>query len=71
MEEEGKILIEVKINKNGTILNTKLKTKKPKRLAKAAENLLKRKIQFPNPPSYLFEKKKFFTFEIPINFILK
>ena len=71
LQEEGKILIEVIINRNGTILNTKLKTKKPKRLANAAENLLRRKKQFPNPPSYLFEKKKFFTFEIPINFILK
>lgn len=71
LEEEGKIFIEIKINSNGTILNTKLKTKKPKRLANAAEGLLKRKKQFPNPPSYLFEKKQFFTFEIPINFILK
>lgn len=71
LEEEGKILIEIKINENGLILNTKLKTKKPKRLADAAENLLKRKNQFPNPPQYLFKNKKFFSFEIPINFILK
>ena len=71
LEEEGKIFIEVKINSNGIILNTKLKTKKPKRLANTAESLLKKKKQFPNPPPYLFEKKQFFTFEIPINFILK
>lgn len=71
LEEEGKILIEVVINSNGLIMNTKLKTKKPKRLANAAENLLIKKKKFPNPPQYLFKNTNLFSFEIPINFILK
>ncbi len=71
LEEEGKILIEVKINSDGLILSTKLKTKKPKRLANAAESLLKRKKEFPSPPQFLFKKRKVFSFEIPVNFILK
>lgn len=71
LEEEGKILIEVKINSDGLILSTKIKTKKPKRLANAAESLLKRRKEFPSPPQFLFKKKKVFSFEIPINFILK
>ena len=69
-KEQGKIIIDVTLNSSGQILNINLITKEPKRLAKAAEKLLKKKRNFPPPPKKLFKINDSFSFEIPINFIL-
>ena len=69
-KEQGKIIIDVSINSFGEILNIRLITKKPRRLANAAKNLLVKKKRFPIPPQKLFKANRTFDFEIPINFIL-
>lgn len=69
-KEQGKIIIDVSINSSGEILNIRLITKKPRRLATAAKNLLVKKKRFPLPPQKLFTSNSTFDFEIPINFIL-
>ena len=69
-KEQGKIVIDISINSSGEILNIRLITKKPRRLANAARNLLVNKKRFPRPPQKLFKSNSTFDFEIPINFIL-
>lgn len=69
-KEQGKIIIDISINSSGEILNIRLITKKPRRLANAARNLLVNKKRFPRPPQKLFKSNSTFDFEIPINFIL-
>ena len=69
-KEQGKIIIDVSINSSGEILNIRLITKKPRRLANAAKNLLIKKKRFPIPPQKLFTSNSTFDFEIPVNFIL-
>ena len=70
-KEQGKIIIDISINSSGKILNIKLITKKPRRLANAAKDLLVKKKRFPIPPQKLFISNSTFNFEIPINYILK
>ena len=69
-KEQGKIIIAISINSSGEILNIRLITKKPRRLANAARNLLTNKKRFSKPPQKLFKSNSTFDFEIPINFIL-
>ena len=46
-------------------------SKRPKRLIKAATELVTEFKKFPSPPGYLFSKSRNFTFEVNLNYRLK
>lgn len=66
--EEGTILTQINIDSEGNIVDFAILTQKPKRLANATENVIKKVKNFEKPPKHLFLKKKTFLVEIKINF---
>ena len=67
---QGSVIIELKFNKNGTVISSKVKKSSGhKILDKEALNMTKRAMPFPMPPKIL--KSKIFTVVVPITFTLK
>ena len=65
--EQGKILTEIVVNRSGQIISHEIKTTRPQRLAKAANNLLKNnKNPGLKPPEHMFVKSEILKFEIKI-----
>lgn len=65
--EQGTIISELVVDKNGQIIRYEVKTKMPKRLAEAAKRLIKKNKDFGlKPPLHVFKKKDFLVFEIKI-----
>lgn len=65
--EQGKILTEIIVNRTGQIISYEIKTNRPQRLAKAANNLLKNnKDPGLKPPKHMFVKSEILKFEIKI-----
>ena len=69
--EEGKIAVQITLDKYGNLINFVTITKRPKRLIKAATELVTEFKKFPSPPEYLFSKSRNFTFEVNLNYRLK
>ena len=67
MHVEGKIIISFRIDKDGKTSDVSAKTKEPKVLANAAEELV-RKSELPTPPSHWDTKTKI---ELPISYKLR
>ena len=67
---QGSVIIELKFNKDGTIISSKVKKSSGhKILDKEALSMTKRAMPFPTPPKIL--KSKIFTVVVPITFTLK
>ena len=69
--EQGSIVTRVNIDRYGYLNSFKVITKKPSRLNKSVNKILKKKNKFKAPPSHLFQNSEKLTFEININYILK
>ena len=60
-------MIEIVVNRTGQIISHEIKTNRPKRLAKAANKLLKNNKNLGlKPPEHMFIKSEMLKFEIKI-----
>ena len=69
--EEGTVTVRITLDKFGNLVNFVTITKRPKRLIKAATELITEFKRFPSPPEYLFSKSRNFSFEVNLNYRLK
>ena len=68
--EQGTIISIITLDKNGKVLNIRIKEKSPKRLYKATINIIN-KFKFPKPPDEILDSQAKLKIKIPVNFILK
>lgn len=68
--EEGTIVVRIILGKTGNLISFETLTKSPKRLVKAATELIEKFKNFEPPPKHLFLKANKFTFEINLNYRL-
>ena len=68
--EQGTIISVITLNDQGNLLNLDFANKRPLRLHKATEKILK-KYNFPKPPQILLDDNMRLKIKIPVNFILR
>jgi len=68
--EHGRIASLVTLDGDGNLKNLTIITKKPKRLSKTTESIIK-KYKFPKPPHIVLDSKGLIKIKIHTNFILK
>lgn len=68
--EEGTIVVRIILGKKGNLISFEIMTKRPKRLVKAAAELIEKFNNFETPPKHLFLKENKFIFEINLNYRL-
>ena len=68
--EEGTIVVRIILGRKGNLISFVTLTKRPKRLVKAAAELIEKFKNFEPPPKHLFLKEDKFRFEINLNYRL-
>ena len=68
--EQGTIISIITLNDKGNLLELDFSNKRPLRLHKATEKILK-KYNFPKPPQILLDENMRLKIKIPVNFILR
>lgn len=68
--EQGTIISIITLDKNGKVLNIRIKEKSPKRLYNATVKIIN-KFKFPKPPNEILDSQARLKIKIPVNFILK
>ena len=68
--EQGTIISIITLDKNGKVVEIKVKERSPKRLYKATVSIIN-KFKFPKPPYEILDSQGLLKIKIPVNFILK